>query len=1158
MKRTTLCSIRGIMGALFFLFALVTANAQFKAGIQGTVTDTNGGLVPDAKITLTNTETGKIQEAVSGPEGFYRISSLAPGKYKLTIEKAGYSQKVFDNVAIDAEAVQGLDVALEAGEVSAVVTVTQETAQTLETENANVDKSITTMEVRRLPQFGRDPYELVRLTPGVFGDSARGGAGGAVNLPNQSGPGGSNRSIFQTENQPQISANGQRISANDFQIDGTSVNSLTWGGAAVVTPNQESVKEVRVIANNYSAEFGRNSGAQILTVSQNGTNEFHGSLFLKNNSAGLNSFNKYGGVNNAPHVRNNQHYNQFGGSLGGPIPLPRFGEGMPPAFKLLKSRAFFFFSYEGLRSRTSDSVNAWVETPEFRQLVQTVRPGTISARILGSQGIAPRVISGIPVTCASVGINPCQQLAGGLDIGSPALAAGQYISFGNLSGGGLDGIPDILFAQLAVPNSSRGNQFNPRVDINLTSKDVLAFSSYVSRFNGVSSDSAGRSRPMGDVRTTPQNLFFMASYTRTLSAATVNEARFNVTRFAFNELQSSSDTNFGIPRIEIETLPFDRIRFGPPWSETTPAVFAENTLEFRDTLRTLMGNHSWAFGGELRDEQDNNDLIGGARPLYTFAGLFNLANGTPLFYQIDADPRTGGPPDTQRHFRSHTLAFFGQDDWKFRPNLTFNLGLRWEYFSPLTEKDGKLSNLVLGSGSAGLTGASIVKPDKLWPSDWNNFAPRVGFAWSPKKIFGLGFETEDKLVVRGGFGISYNRLPNVLFANSRGNPPFMARYGICCGTSAADFSTPFNGGQILYALGTNNTPTSYPANTAITLTFNSSGIPTNTGGGKQVEIWGAPADVPTPYVYTYSLEGQYSLPAKMTATLGYQGSASRKLVRLVNERFFFPNDPGNFFATGVFFPTADTTASYNAMLASLTRRFSGGFQFAANYRWAKSIDIVSNENPTASTNPTYPLDVRQERGPSDYDVRHNFVASGLWDLPFLRHRRDALGKVLGGWELSAIATFHTGFPWTPVIGQCATTLGPPQCPTRPVAYFGGAGTDTSNNAFITGSNFPGGGARFFDTSAPNGRLPGIGRNSFRGPKYRAVDLTVAKRFGLPSALGEGANFEIKANLFNVFNLLNLQSFGFNTDSTNVTNSSFGKALGGLSGRVVEIQGRINF
>ena len=1165
MKQTMLNLARFMMCGLFLLLAVGAANAQFKAGVQGTVTDTAGGLVPGAKITLTNIETGKTQETNSNDDGFFRLSGLPPGKYKLAVEKPGYKQKVFDNVAVNAEAVQGIDVPLEAGEVSATVTVTQETATVLQTENANVDRSITTQEVRTLPQFGRDPYELTRLTPGIFGDFARSGSGGAVNLPNQSGPGGSNRSIFQTENQPQISANGQRVSANDFQIDGTSVNSLTWGGAAVITPNQESVKEVRVVANNYSAEFGRNSGAKVMTVSQNGTNEFHGSLFLKNNSPGLNSFNKYGGVNNAPRVRNNQHYNQYGGSLGGPIYLPRFGEGGRSVYSG-KNRAFFFFSYEGLRSNTTGTFNALVETPEYRNLVQALRPGGVTARILGADGIAPRVTSVIPVTCLAAGFNNsnCRQVAGGLDIGSPAGATGQYLNVGS-PGAGFDNIPDVQFAQIAAPNTSQGNQYNARIDLNLSSKDSLAFSTYITQFTGVQSDVGGRSRPMGDVRTTPKNLFAMLSYTRIISATTINEARVNFTRFAFNELQSSPGTNFGLPRVEIETLPGDRIRFGPPWSETTPGVFAEKTYEVRDTLRTVWGNHSWAFGGELRKEQDNNDLLGGARPLYTFGGLFNFANGTPLFYQIDADPRTGGPPDTKRKFRNQTLAFFGQDDWKFRPNLTINLGLRWEYFSPLSESDGKLSNLALGAGDAGLTGARIVITKQLYPPDRNNFAPRVGFAWSPHKV--VGFTTEDKLVIRGGFGIAYNRLPAVLFANSRGNPPFMARYGICCGTNNEFGPGPFGGGVILYALGSNNTPFSYPTNPGLILTFNpATGIPTNTTGDKKVEIWGAPAKVPTPYVYTYSLEGQYSLPAKMMATVGYQGSASRKLVRLVNERFILPNDPGNFFATGVFFPTPDTTASYNALLASLSRRFSGGFQFGANYRWAKSLDIVSNENPTASTNPTFPLDVRQERGPSDYDVRHNFVASGLWELPFLRGRHDLVSKVFGGWEVSTIATFHTGFPWTPVIGNCPSSNRPINCPARPTAYFGGAGTDTSNNAFITGSNFPGGGSRFFSTigatgapgTAVAGLLPGIGRNSFRGPKYRDIDLTVAKKFGLPSFLSEGANFELKANFFNVFNFLNLQSFGFNTDSTNITHPSFGKALGGLSGRVVEIQGRFNF
>ncbi len=263
MNRTMSRFIRVAICSAFLLFATATVNAQFKAGIQGTVTDSTGGLVPEAQVTLTNTETSRNQEATTNSEGFYRFSALAPGKYLLTIEKAGYKKSLLENVAVNAEAVQGIDVVLEIGEVTASVTVDQETTALLETQNASVSGTMTTEEIRNLPQVGRDPYELIRLTPGIIGLGARSGSGQAVGLPNTTGPGGSNASIFQTENQVPISANGQRLSNNNFQIDGVSVNSLQFGGAAVVTPNQESVKEVRVTSSNYSAELGRNSGAQV-------------------------------------------------------------------------------------------------------------------------------------------------------------------------------------------------------------------------------------------------------------------------------------------------------------------------------------------------------------------------------------------------------------------------------------------------------------------------------------------------------------------------------------------------------------------------------------------------------------------------------------------------------------------------------------------------------------------------------------------------------------------------------------------------------------------------------------------------------------------------------------------------------------------------------
>jgi hypothetical protein len=282
----------------------------------------------------------------------------------------------------------------------------------------------------------------------------------------------------------------------------------------------------------------------------------------------------------------------------------------------------------------------------------------------------------------------------------------------------------------------------------------------------------------------------------------------------------------------------------------------------------------------------------------------------------------------------------------------------------------------------------------------------------------------------------------------------------------------------------------------------------------------------------------------------------------VNQLFVQPVIPQDYFAFAVYIPTPDVNANYNALNARLTRRFAKGFSVDALYRWAKSIDTLSNEGPGAVTNQTFPQDLSEERGPSDFDVRHNLTVSGLWDLPFFRDRKDAWGKVLGGWQIDGIVTAHTGFPWTPHTGQCVRSANSQNfvCPSRPTQYFGGALDDTSNDAFIRpGGNFPGGGLVYFNPNNPGGLLkPGIGRNTFRGPKYFATDMSLAKRTGLPSFLhlDESAFFEIKANFFNVFNNLNLTNFGF--FSSTVDNPDFGRASGALAGRVVEFQGRLSF
>ncbi len=1165
--------------SLLFIALLATAGlAQFKAALQGTITDTAGSVVVGATVTLSSSETNRKVQTVSSSDGFYRFNGLAPGIYKVTVELSNFKQRVIDDYSINAETVQGLDISLEAGGgISESVTVTDE-AQPLRTEDANIDNTLTRAEILRLPQVGRDPYELARLTPGIFGDGARGANGNAAGLPNSPGPGGSNNSIFQTENQVPISANGQRVSANNFQIDGTSVNSQTNGGGAVITPSQEAVKEVTISSTSYSAEDGRNSGATIKVVSQNGTNDYHGSGFFKYNDPKYNAFNKFPGAQQR--VENRQR--QFGGSFGGPLPFLNFGEGVKP-FISGKDKLFFFFAYEGLRTGSNNTTTGYVETSQYRNLVRALRPGGTTARAFAIAGLEPRIASVIPRTCADAGFGPdrCQAVAGGLDLGSITGVRNTYLRLGggvgnSDIGGGFDGIPDIQFVNLFNPNSFKGNQYFTRVDFNATSKDSFAVSTFFTPTLNSGADTAGRSRPIGDIISDRLAFATALIYNRTISATKFNQARLNYSGFSYDEVSSNPNGNFGVPRIEVEGLPFDRIRFGAPQGENTPGVFSEKSFDFSDTFNWIVGNHALKFGTQLRFDINNTSIVGGARPVYSFVGLFNLANDTPIFEGINADPRTGAPADAARKYRTNDYAFFVQDDWKIRRNLTLNLGLRYEFFPPISDSLGKQSNFVLGPN--GLVDSKIVVVDKLFKADKNNFGPQIGFAYSP------GF-LKEKGVIRGGFGIGYNRIPSVVFINSRGNPPFFSRFGICCGTNAADFGTPFVNGQILYALGSGTGPNSYPTNPLLGGGINPvTGAPNN----GSVEIYGSTAEQPNAQSYRYSVEAQYQLPLKLTASVGYQGSSTRNLIRLVNQNYIFAQTNPSFFA--VYLPTPDVKSKYNALIATLERRFSNGFQIQANYRYAKSFDNLSNEGPGFVTNQTYPVDNATEYGPSDFDVKHNLNVFGLYELPFFKKRNDLVKTFLGGFQISGIVTYHTGFPFTPVVGGpgIRSLSGAEFGPFRPTRFSGSVGSSSSNDTFLTGNgNFTGSfiaGANCINTVGGCNRVflttlrrnsagdatyllnpPGIGRNDFRGPKYFNVDLTVSKRFELPKGLriSESTALDLRANFFNVFNQLNLTPFGFASDSSRINNGdqpnpNFGRATSGLSGRVVELQARFSF
>lgn len=330
------------------------------------------------------------------------------------------------------------------------------------------------------------------------------------------------------------------------------------------------------------------------------------------------------------------------------------------------------------------------------------------------------------------------------------------------------------------------------------------------------------------------------------------------------------------------------------------------------------------------------------------------------------------------------------------------------------------------------------------------------------------------------------------------------------------------------------------------------GVPNST-----VQVWGAERNFPTAYAYIYSMNVEYKLPWQLVASAGYQGSADPHLIRIVNENYLYANNPS---FGPVYFPQRDGNSDYNALNLTVARTFGNGLALQVNYRWSKSIDTLSNEGPGASANQTYPQDQATERGPSDFDTPQYATVAAQYELPWYKNRAGLAGKILAGWKVAPIVTYHTGFPYTVKIGQSVSTPGGPSLgPIRPTVYYGKAVYSSSNSALIDGTNWPGGGAEYFNITADG--PPGIGRNTFRGPRYFATDLAADKLIRLPENwhVGNAATIDLRGNLYNLFNTLNLTPFGFYDPGVFADSGQFGQATQpAMAGRVVEFQARLSF
>jgi len=1153
MSRSAFPALRTFSTFASILLFAVMAQAQYRTSIQGVVTDTTGAVISGANVTLTNPATGETQVRVSNDAGVYNFNALPAARFRLEAQKDGFEKKVIDNLQLVPEQANAVNIQLSIGAATESVTVNAETTPLLQTESASINGVVTDNQIQHMPSFGRDVFQLIQLAPGVFGDGAQGSGGNGQNLPGTQGPGatGGNQGIFQTENGPQALAAGQQYENNSYSIDGISTTSAVWGGTTIITPTEDSVDNIKVLSNGYDAENGRFSGAQVQVTSKSGTNNFHGSAFFTMHRPGFNAYQRFNGLHNSV-LKDTNFFDQFGGSIGGPI---------------WKNKVFFFFAYETVRSPKSQpsTSNGWYETPAFDKLG---RSGSIAATYLTFPGASVNAVGINPSTCADAGLTEgvnCKTIPGqGLDLGSPLTTPLGTHDLGWTStsnpgiGNGFDGIPDIANYITTSTSTFSKEQYNGRLDANLNASNRIGFAIYW--VPQATTFLNGPARQYNLFHHDQVNNAYSAIWNHTFSPSFLNEVRANAAGWRWNEVASNPQAPVGLPTDtigQIGSLTGDTNiqQFGP----NIGSILNQWTYTYKDIATKIVRNHTIKFGGEVTRLYYLQDCAGCGVPNYAFFNLWDFLNDAPHSENTNFNPNTGFPTTLRQDDRENIVGVFVQDDFKVRPNLTLNLGVRWSYFSPLSSKQNNMFVATPGPGAAFLTGL-VVHKGNAWKAQTDNVGPQLGFAWSPTLF-------KDKMVVRGGYGLNYNQEEIAISANVSNNPGLVIH-------PTLDMALPTDPNPgILYAPSVNlHSINGYPLNPSAVSpnAFGPNGLPT---GSASVNVSIFANTLPTMRVHHYSFDTQYDLGHKFIASLGYQGSLSRNI--------YFHENPNATAALGYTlnpqigggdYWTVLGSGNYNAMLAELKHDFGRQFMADVQFSWAKSMDTGS----TPYNEQIYAFNVKENYGRSDYNVGKAFKIYGMWQPVFFHGNKAWVDKIVGGWSISGILNLHSGFPWSPLVsvnggslycGTCGyTTL-------YPSAYLGGAGSSTSNDQFKTGSNFPlvastGNASAYFATPAYTAysntdfgsalpQAPGIERNALNGPGYRDLDVTIIKAFGFPRVpgLGEAAKLELRLDAYNVFNNLN---FNPNNISNNIGSANFGQDTAALAGRVVTVGARFSF
>ena len=881
-------------------------------------------------------------------------------------------------------------------------------------------------------------------------------------------------------------ANGGRTESNNFTVDDASVNSTADGGTSRLSPSPEAVEEVRVTTNNFSAVDGRNSGAQVQVVTKGGTNQFHGVVLEDFQNNTLSTRNVFEKA--VPVYRKNQ----FGYNIGGPIK---------------KNRTFFFHSFEALRGSGGRGTVATVETQDFRDFVLRTRPGTIAAKLLNDFRPWAYPTSGL------------------IDIGSPLKGV-------NVNDSKPDGIFDYGSVNYVPAALRTGEQYSLRIDHELRpGKDRL----YGNYFYTPSTQLAGGVRVAFDRPQYNKTHYIGLNYTHILDVNKVNEFRAGMMRGA---------GLFATPiHLEVPTIQLNPISgFGDPGARY-PGGYFQTEFTYKDVLSWIRNRHGWKMGFELKRTRSNSINSDRYIPLYAFSGPLDFVDDEALTMTRKVDPRTGDPSTNVVGLRDWEWSLFVNDDWKVTRNLTINYGLRYDNYGTPVEVNDLLRNIVYTTGnmfSERIANAKVDRVKQFFPTPGPLFAPRFGFAWNP--------DGKGKTAVRGGYGLSYDRLFYTPILNFRNNPPLRAD---------AILGTPYKT-SFTYSLGDPSKPfLGYPVDAALRLGLD----PRNGIVGARVSLDAViQPDLGQPYAHNWFLGVQRDIGLGIVIEANYLGSAGHKLLTFSNVNRFVGDmlpdvskgeTAGSFtgynpsFST-MFLSQSASNSIYHGGTLQARRTFRGGFSLNGAYTYGKVItdaDTYINSTPFMDSN-----NRRLDRSLAAFDTPRRLSIVGIWEVPFLRRNKDLAGKLLGGWQLSGLAILEAGNPIN--ITNEANPGGDfnkdnsgadrPNAPAESVKRSGFARSDYQLGIFARG-DFP------TPIAGTNGKL---GRNVFRGPGYAQVDMSVMKKFGITERISS----EVRVDAYNALNRVNLSNVI--TDLNNA--SSFGKSTTATTPRAFQVGLRVRF